>query len=158
MDAKRWPPERFGQVADALVARHGGTAILVGAPNEQPMVAAARAAMRQPVIDLGGKLSLDELGALCQHTALYLGNDSGTTHLAEAAGSPTVVVFGPTDPAQYGPVDGIGEAVWDADACGPHVQRGDLTRTERSNVRCIDAITVEQVLAAAERVLARAAG
>jgi ADP-heptose:LPS heptosyltransferase len=158
MDAKRWAPERFGQVADALVARHGGTAILVGAPNEQPVVAAARAAMSQAAVDLGGKLSLDELGALCQHAALYLGNDSGTTHLAEAAGAPTVVVFGPTDPAQYGPVDGIGEAIWDADACGPYVQRGDLTRAAQNDTRCIDAITVEQVLAATERVLARAAG
>lgn len=159
MDAKRWRPERFGAVADGLLDRHGGTAILVGTPGDSAAVAAIRAAMAQPALDWAGTLDRDEFGALCQRAALYLGNDAGTTHLAEACGAPTVVIFGPTDPAQYGPVDGIGEAVWDPVACGPHLQRGDLTRlgAAERQARCIDAISVEQVLAAAERVLARAA-
>jgi ADP-heptose:LPS heptosyltransferase len=158
MDAKRWPPARFGRVADALLARHGGTAILVGVASDRAAVEATRAATRHDALDLCGVLSLDELGALCERATLYLGNDAGTTHLAEACGAPVVAVFGPTDPAQYGPTDGIGEAVWDPLACGPFVQRGDLTRPIAADAtRCIDAITVEQVLAAAGRVMARAA-
>ena len=157
MDTKRWPAERFAQVAAVLRAQLGGTIILVGAESDRQLVNATSAALRGEAIDLCNALSLDELGALCARAALYIGNDSGTTHLAEGCGAPVVAVFGPTDPAQYGPTDGISEAVWDPVACGPYVQRGDLTRpTATETFRCIDAITVEQVLAAARRVLARA--
>ncbi len=157
MDAKRWPPERFAGVADALREQRGGTIALVGAESDRRLVAATRAALRADALDLCGALSLDELGALCARAALYVGNDAGTTHLAEACGAPVVAIFGPTDPAQYGPTDGIGEAIWDPIACGPYVQRGDLTRlADTAAFRCIDTITVEQVLSATGRVLDRA--
>jgi ADP-heptose:LPS heptosyltransferase len=157
MDTKRWPPERFAAVGAALLARHGGTLVLVGAGSDAATVSATLTACPPGARDLSGALSLDELGALCARATLYIGNDAGTSHLAEACGAPTVVVFGPTDPAQYGPTDGIGEAVWDPVACGPYVQRGDLTRLgdDAGADRCIDAITVDAVTDAAERVLAR---
>ena len=159
MDTKRWVPESFAAVGTALLARHGGTLAIVGATSDAETVAATVVACPPGAHDLGGALSLDELGALCTLATLYIGNDAGTTHLAEACGAPTVVIFGPTDPAQYGPTDGIGEAVWDPIACGPYVQRGDLTRlgADVRGVRCIDAITVAAVTAAVERVLQRVA-
>lgn len=158
MDTKRWPPERFAAVGAALLAQHGGTLAIVGAVSDADTVAATLIACPPGTHDLSGVLSLDELGAFCARATLYVGNDAGTSHLAEACGAPTVIVFGPTDPAQYGPTDGIGEAVWDPIACGPYVQRGDLTRLgdDARGVRCIDAIAVAAVIAAAERVLARA--
>jgi lipopolysaccharide heptosyltransferase II len=158
MDSKRWLPERFAAVADALVEGHGATIVLAGAQSDRETVEATRAALRHYAIDLAGTLGLDEHAALCARADLYLGNDAGTTHLAGACGAPVVAVFGPTDPAQYGPLDGVGEAVWDPVACAPHVERGDLTRrTDRDGaIRCIDAITVEEVLSACERVLVRA--
>jgi ADP-heptose:LPS heptosyltransferase len=156
MDSKRWPAARFATVTAALRERHGGTIILVGAESDRALVDATLAALDGAALDLCAQLSLDQLGALCARATLYLGNDAGTTHLAEAAGAPVVAVFGPTDPAQYGPTDGISEAAWDPITCGPHLQRGDLTRATPSASRCIDTITVERVLAAAERVLARA--
>lgn len=160
MDTKRWPPERFAQVGAALLARHGGTLAIVGAQGDAGTIAATLAAAPRGTLDLGGMLNLDALGALCERAALYLGNDAGTTHLAEACGTPTVIVFGPTDPAQYGPTDGISEAVWDPRTCEPYVQRGDLTRfgTDMRTVRCIDTITTAAVLDATGRVLARARG
>ena len=155
MDAKRWPAARFAHVANTLRERHGLTIVLVGTASDRPLVAAALAALDGEALDLSEQLSLDQLGALCARATIYLGNDAGTTHLAEAAGVPVVAVFGPTDPAQYGPTDGLSEAAWDPITCGPHLQRGDLTRVAPSAARCIDTITVERVLAAADRVLAR---
>lgn len=158
MDTKRWPAARFAQAAAILRAQLGGTIILVGAESDRLLANATCAALPGEAIDLCGTLSFDELGALCARAALYIGNDAGTSHLAEGCGAPVVAIFGPTDPAQYGPTDGVGEAVWDPVACGPYVQRGDLTRlTTTATYRCIDTITVEQVVAAARRVLARAA-
>lgn len=159
MASKRWPAARFAEVAATLQAERGGTIILVGVASDRPLVIATHAALGQHahVLDLSEQLSLAELGALCQHASLYLGNDAGTTHLAEASGAPVVAVFGPTDPAQYGPTDLLSEAVWNPLTCGPAVQRGDLTRgaaIDQSD--CITTITVAQVLAAARRVLERA--
>lgn len=158
MDTKRWPAERFAQVAATLRAELDGTIILVGAESDRRLVNATSAALHGEAIDLCNILSLDELGALCARATLYIGNDSGTTHLAEGCGAPVVAIFGPTDPAQYGPTDGVGEAAWNPVACGPYVQRGDLTRISATETfRCIDTITVAQVVAAARRVLHRAA-
>lgn len=154
MAGKRWPPERFAAVADHLHERHGLAVCLVGVPDDRAAVAACATRLRAPALDLAGRLSLDELGALCARARLYLGNDSGATHLAVACGAPTVAVFGPTDPAMYGPLDGVSEAVWNAAACAPHVERGDLTRAT-DGFRCIDTIAVADVLDAAERVLTR---
>jgi ADP-heptose:LPS heptosyltransferase len=157
MASKRWRPERFAAVADVLGGRHDGTVVVVGAASDRPAVAAMVAALRGEAIDLCGapELDLAGLGALCRRAALYLGNDSGTTHLAEACGAPTVAIFGPTDPAMYGPFDGTGEAV--APSSPDRVARGDLTRLAGDDLanRAIDAVTVAQVLQAAERVLAR---
>jgi ADP-heptose:LPS heptosyltransferase len=49
-------------------------------------------------------LPLRVLGALLARAALYVGNDSGVTHLAAAWGAPTLALFGPTDPAQWAPL------------------------------------------------------
>lgn len=156
MADKRWRPERFAQVADTLQQRHGLTAILVGGASDRAAVDATLAALHTSAVDLCERLSFDELGALCARAALYLGNDSGASDLAEACGVPTVVVFGPTDPAMYGPLDGAGGAVWNEAACAPFVLRGDLTRRQQAqHTRCIDAVTVDDVLAAAERQLHR---
>ncbi len=157
MDAKRWPAERFAAVAATLQASYGGTVVIVGAASDRPLVDATQAALPTPAVDLCERLTLPALAALCTHATLYLGNDAGTTHLAEAAGAPVVAIFGPTDPAQYGPTDQISEAVWDPQTCGPGLQRGDLTRSNLTALpRVIDTIAVEQVLAATERVLSRA--
>ena len=49
-------------------------------------------------------LALDKLAYLYGCASLYIGNDSGPTHLAAATGIPTIALFGPTDPAVWGPV------------------------------------------------------
>jgi ADP-heptose:LPS heptosyltransferase len=54
-------------------------------------------------IDLVGRLTLPEVSAVLARAALFIGNDSGLMHMAAAAGSPTIGLFGPTDAATYGP-------------------------------------------------------
>jgi lipopolysaccharide heptosyltransferase III len=60
--------------------------------------------LRLPNAVLADALHPRQLGALLSRAGLFVGNDSGVTHLAAAAGAPTVALFGPTDPAQWAPV------------------------------------------------------
>lgn len=89
---RRWPAERFASVADTL-AREGYQMVMVGIPEERPIVDRLLASMQQPALDLCGKLSLHGLTGLLQRAALVIANDSGPRHLAEAAGTPTVGIY-----------------------------------------------------------------
>jgi len=96
--AKNWPPARFAALARVL----GPTPwLLVEGPAD---VDAARAlASSESVVPARG-LSARALGVLLAHAGLFVGHDSGVTHLAAAWGVPTLALFGPTDPALWSPV------------------------------------------------------
>ncbi len=101
--AKRWPAERFAALADRLIDAQDAQVVLVGGPGDTEVSAAVRQAMRREVVDLTARLSFGAVGALARRAALYIGNDTGATHLAVAVGAPTLMIMGPTDPRRYGP-------------------------------------------------------
>ncbi|NQT85701.1 glycosyltransferase family 9 protein [bacterium] len=95
--AKRWPLERFAELA----ARLGAPVVWVLGPAEEADGRAREVGERVATVVDG--LSLDALSGLLAGCRLYVGNDSGVSHLAAALGAPTVAVFGATDPAVWGP-------------------------------------------------------
>lgn len=100
---KRWPLNRFAALADQLL-QAGLAVIFTGTAAELPACREIAGQMEAgtPLI-LAGKLSLGQLGALCEQAALFVGGDTGAMHLAIATGCKTVAIFGPTDPRRYGP-------------------------------------------------------
>ena len=98
--AKNWSPENFAIVADRACNRAG--VLLISGPA-QDGVGEVRRAMKKARPLVAENLSLLQLAALLKRSTAYLGNDSGITHLAAALGLPTVAIFGPTDPAVWGP-------------------------------------------------------
>ena len=105
--AKRWGEERFATLLALLERERGLPAVLLGSAAEGPMnarVAALAAPAR--VVDLAGRTTLAEVLGVLAEAELFVGNDSGLAHLANAAGTPTTVVFGPTDPEATRPWDG----------------------------------------------------
>jgi len=100
---KLWPAERWAVVGDALAARPGVRVLLTGGPGEEGLVRQVSAAMRCPPLTLTGATSIGQLVALLAHATLVLGVDSGPLHLAVSQGTPTVHLFGPTDPKRFGP-------------------------------------------------------
>lgn len=103
--SRRWPAESFAEVADTLALRVGAHIILTGGPDEQPIAAAVARAMRAPALDLTGKTSLGGLAALLTRLDLFISNDSGPGHLAQAVDAPSVTIFGPADPQRWAPLD-----------------------------------------------------
>jgi ADP-heptose:LPS heptosyltransferase len=102
--SKNWPAQRF---ASFVQARESAAPwlLVIGPGDEEATSPLAALPGAVPVRDL----PLRPLGALLSQAALYLGNDSGITHLAAAAGAPTLALFGPTDPTTWSPL-------------GPHVE------------------------------------
>jgi len=100
---KCWPLERFIQLADRLAADGCRPAFLLG-PTERDWYASSwtdRLSGHGPVIC---EPDLQELIRILRGADLYVGNDAGGTHLAAAAGVPTLVLFGPTDPRVWRPL------------------------------------------------------
>ena len=146
--AKRWPADRFATCAAAL-ARGGRRVVVTGGEGERALTAAvtARAGL-PPDADRGGRTDVDGLADLVAGAALVLCGDTGVAHLATAFGVPSVVLFGPVGPEQWGPPPG-----------GPHVvlTHAGLRRGERfadDPDPALLAVTPDEVLAAATGLLA----
>jgi heptosyltransferase-3 len=102
---KQWPMRYFREVIQALLAR-GHQVLLTGSGSEvdQAQLAEVRDAGAPPaLIDVSGRLSLPQVTTLLSRAALYVGPDTSITHLAAAVGTPSVTVFGPTNPVRWGP-------------------------------------------------------
>jgi len=149
---KEWPAERFAELASRLTAPgaplDGARIALFGGPGDEATAQAASAGLAPDrVIDLSGRLGILESAACLQRARLFVGNDSGLMHLAAAAGTPALGLFGPTDERLYGPWGG---AVARAGARTPEKDRRSLYGSEQS---MLGELTVEAVEAAARGVL-----
>jgi ADP-heptose:LPS heptosyltransferase len=147
---KRWHPERFGAVADAIRVRHALLSVVIWGPGERELadrvVAAANgAAFAAPVT------SIADLFALSRAASLMVSGDTGPLHVAAACGTPIVGIYGPTDPRRNGPWLPADVCVSRFEACGCHHQR----RCVRERW-CLDDVQVPEVIAAIDRRLAGA--
>jgi ADP-heptose:LPS heptosyltransferase len=101
--ARRWPPDRFAVVASNLVAA-GHRVVVTGSPAERDLAetVATTAGLPDDAV-LAGRTDLVTLAALVADAVLVVCGDTGVAHLATAYGTPSVVLFGPTPPAWWGP-------------------------------------------------------
>jgi heptosyltransferase-2 len=102
--SKRWPAGHFAAAAAAAVRATGCGVIVCGMADDRPAAEAIRAAAPEAVVDLTGGTDLAGLAALFKLSRAVLCNDSGSMHLAAAAGAPVAAVFGLTDPGRTGPL------------------------------------------------------
>ena len=118
--AKRWPAERYGEVARGL-AEQGIGSILNYGPGEEELVRTAEAASGGTT--RGMSLSITELIALTRRARLFVGGDTGPMHLAAALQVPVVAIFGPTDPARNGPYGTRSIVLRSAESVTSHARR-----------------------------------
>ena len=96
--AKRWPPERFAAVADALAKSDHLAAVVSGSPGEMEVLRAVTKSAKSSIINLAERgVSLGSLKAVLEQAKLLITNDTGPRHLAAALGTPLITLFGPTD-------------------------------------------------------------
>ena len=116
---KRWSLENFAKVITQVQKRFDARILLTGSTTEIPLGEALAQLTEVETINLIGQTTLMQLGALIESCDLYLTCDSGPMHIAAAVGTPTVALFGPTNPIRHGPYGENHEVIEKPVECRP---------------------------------------
>ncbi len=143
--AKRWPADRYGQVA-AKLAGEGVRSIVNHGPGEESLAREVEAASADAATAM--KCSITELIALTRRASLFVGGDTGPMHLAAALEVPVVAIFGPTDPARTGPYGTRSIVLRNSASSTSHARR---SQPDEGMLE----ITTDGVVAAVRELLAR---
>lgn len=145
--AKRWPAENFARLAD-LLTQAGRNVVLLGAPNESDVSAVVASTARSHLTDLTGKTDLGTATAVLSELDLFISNDMGLAHIAAAAGTPTIVIFGPTNDLTTRPIGPHVEIIREPVECSPC-----MLRECPIDHRCMTRISAERVFETAKKML-----
>ena len=143
--AKRWPAAYYGALASAAAQRWGALPVILGGPQDLEVAAQVATACEDPCVNVAGCTDLIDLAAVLSHCRTVISNDTGAAHLAAALSTPTLVLFGPTDPHRTRPL-------------GPHLQVASvaafcqpcLAKSCPIDHRCMIDLSIEQAVDALE--------
>ena len=148
--SKRWPPERFAQVASALWQNHGLPSLVVWGGAAEEAIAREIVAAAGPGTELAAPTSLQDLGELCRQAEFFISSDTGPLHLAAAVGTRCVGLFGPVPASRNGPYGSRHIMVEPPAAIRPRWE------DRKTDTQAMAAIPVEQVLAAVDTLVGQA--
>ncbi|MGB8951897.1 MAG: lipopolysaccharide heptosyltransferase II [Candidatus Aminicenantales bacterium] len=117
--AKRWPPFKFAEIAALLQEKRNAEPLFIGSSEEMGLTQSIISKMKILPKSLVGKTSLRELLGVISQSALFLSNDSGPVHIANALRTPVVAIFGPTNPRITGPFHQPAVVIQKETACSP---------------------------------------
>jgi|SRR5579863_2062743 len=157
---KQWHAERFAELARRLTAAAGPlpgarVAVLAAAHERAQAAPLLAASVSAGVIDLVGRTDLLTAAAVLRRSSLFIGNDTGLMHIAAAAGTPTLGLFGPSPVEQYAPWGSCTAVVRTA---LPHEALYGPGYDHRTTDTLMASLSVEMAETAARRLWCRAAG
>ena len=103
--SRRWPADSFARLGNRLAERRQARIVLTGSEQERSLTASVRRMMTAAAIELAGMTELGELAAVIATLDLLVTNDTGVSHVAAATRTPSFVLFGPTRPDRWAPLD-----------------------------------------------------
>jgi heptosyltransferase-2/heptosyltransferase-3 len=158
---KQWDPARWGAVAARLESEFGATIVLTGSEADRPLAEAVTRDLRERPIDLIGRLGVAQTMAVIAGLDLFLSPDTGPMHMACALGTPSVTVFGPSDPVRYfsgrGPRHVVARApLW----CSPCnlIRKPPAECIGAEPPECLRLVSVDEVHVHASRLLREVGG
>ncbi len=138
---KLWPEKNFAELADRLIREKKATVIFTGSGEDRALNDRILSMMGEKAVNWAGKTTLKELAALATLSNIFITTDTGPMHLAAAAGTRVIALFGPTAPwrtGPYGPSHAIIRTSIDCSPC--YLRQCDI------NVQCMSGISVEEVM------------
>ncbi len=146
---KRWPKENFANLCDEIFNKYDIKVIIAGAEKDAPLGEGIINLCASKPINLCGKTTLKQLAVILKGAKVVISNDTGPMHIAVSQKTPTVALFGPTDPKITGPYGSSRYIVIRKDVGCP-VPCYDKTCND---YRCMKAITVTDALEAVAKLL-----
>ena len=138
--AKRWPAERFARLADRLATEINSNIVLVGSAEDRSVSTLVSGLTNCSPVDLCGKTTVSEAAAILASSDLLISNDMGLAHLAPAVGTPTIVIFGPTNENTTRPFSAKADIIRKVVECSPC-----MLRDCPIDHRCMTGVTVDDV-------------
>jgi heptosyltransferase-2 len=149
--SKIWPAERFAEASDKLAEKYGFKILVIAGPKDAAVAKNLVSHMRSATINLGAKTSVTQLASLLKRCKLLISNDSGPVHIASAVGTPVISIFARNQaglsPKRWGPV-GKNDKILHKAICIEC-----LAHKCKKQFACLKAITVEDVISAADVIL-----
>ena len=146
---RRWPIERYAELAVWLKEQFGARLVVLGGPGEEALGAVVSRVLGNGCLDLVGRTTLGQAAAVLERASLFVGNDTGTMHLAAAVHTPVVAISchprsglaeHPNSPVRFGPWGVPSRVLQPADALAPCV-----ATCESEDAHCIALVDVESV-------------
>jgi predicted lipopolysaccharide heptosyltransferase III len=141
---KAWPPERYAELADRLTFEYSCQVLIGGSQQDIDLAQQIRQMTKSGPIIMAGRTTIKQFAAIAKKSALFVGSDSGAMHITAAVGTSIVALFGPSNPAEWGPRGGPAEVIYkglDCRACfHPTCQRGEQN--------CMRLISIDEVMMA----------
>jgi len=151
--AKRWSVERFARLVDEITKKYGLKVLILGASDDRDVVERLLAMTSCGPIDFCCKTNLKQLGACIERSSLLITNDSAPLHMGVALSTPTLSLFGPSDPGLLLPRDQRHIAIRSRIHCSPCYTNNLFPGC--SDPRCMGLISLKEVLEAVDEQLRR---
>jgi heptosyltransferase-2 len=145
--AKRWPAFRFAELAGLFQKNKNAEILIIGSAAEAEIAESICSSLKKKPAVLAGQTTLPQLLGLISQASLFISNDSGPMHLANALRVPVVGIFGPTDPKVTGPFEQPSGVVRKDVPCRPCAYRKCPY-----DHRCMMTIAAEDVFRAGEEL------
>lgn len=148
MPTKRWPLKNFVHLIKKFI-ENNYRVVLLGGRDEKALAESVLSEYPSCLDAL--HLSYGEMASVMRRCQLYIGNDSGPLHIADAMGTTTLSLFGPTDPRVQAPLGERSNVIFKQVECSPCYRDGDFP--ECGHVTCLNSITIDEVWGQAKSIL-----
>ncbi|MCP2605962.1 glycosyltransferase family 9 protein [Candidatus Aminicenantes bacterium AC-708-I09] len=148
MLSKRWPVKKFAVLCDWIIEKYNAIVLFLGGESDEEHVQKIISLMKNKPINLCSKLTYRESAAIIEKTGLFIGGDSGLLYIASALDTPTISIFGPSNPELVAPRGNKHIYVWKKIECSPcyvpeTVHKREFLKCD--DFKCMEAITVEEI-------------
>ncbi|MFA6320424.1 MAG: lipopolysaccharide heptosyltransferase II [Candidatus Omnitrophota bacterium] len=152
--SKRWGTEKFAQVAHILAEKYKAKIIIISGASDKKLGDEVASLLQGKCVNLAGRTSVADVAGVLRRAKLFVSNDSGPVHIACAVGTPVIAIFGRSDrglsPERWGPT-GKSDIVLHEDVGCVEC----LAHKCKKGFMCLEAVTVDDVIAAADKILTK---